>query len=395
MEKESFLNPESNNSNRERRTIILAPIGRDALLIASFMEKLEKPCHIVSSVSELAHEIHAGAGAAIVAEEAFRGNSVESLHLVLKQQPSWSDFPLLVLIAGGRVTVESERLRKLRLPLGNVLLLERPLRPETLLSTLDMALRGRARQYQIRDQMQQFELAQKALRRSEKLAVTGRLAASIAHEINNPLEAVTNLLYLLHTEPMSERAQGYLEDADQELARIAEITKHTLRFYREPNQPIPVDLVAVMDSVLALYQSRLIAAAVVVEREVRTPSISILASPGELRQIIANIVGNALDAMRNGGRLRLRVSVEADCREGAPRARLSIADTGHGIPSHILPTIFEPFITTKGETGTGLGLWVSDEIVKKNDWSMRVRSSTCRRRPGTVFSMLMPFSLSK
>jgi signal transduction histidine kinase len=359
------------------------------------MEKLEKPCHIVSSVSELCDEIRAGAAAAIVAEEAFRGNSINLLQPVLAQQPSWSDFPLLILVAGGRVTAESERLRKLRLPLGNVLLLERPLRPETLVSTLDMALRGRARQYQIRDQMQQFERAQEALRRSEKLAVTGRLAASIAHEINNPLEAVINLLYLIRAEAPSEQAQGYLEEADRELARVAEITKHTLRFYREPNQPVPVDLVTVVDSVLTLYHSRLIAAEIIVEKEVRTPSLSILTSPGELRQIIANIVANALDAMRKGGRLRLRVSVESDGKGGVSKARLSIADTGHGIPAHILPTIFEPFVTTKGETGTGLGLWVSDEIVKRNGWSMRVHTSTRPSCSGTVFTMLMPFSVPK
>jgi C4-dicarboxylate-specific signal transduction histidine kinase len=361
--------------------------------MASFMEKLEKPCHIVNSVAELCDEITSGAAAAIVAEEAFRRDSMDILQPVLCEQPSWSDFPLLILVAGGRVTAESERLRKLRLPLGNVLLLERPLRPETLVSTLDMALRGRARQYQIRDQMQQFERAQEALRRSEKLAVTGRLAASIAHEINNPLEAVTNLLYLVRTEAPSEEAQRYLKLADQELARVAEITKHTLRFYREPNQPIQVDLVAVVDSVLTLYQSRLVAAKVAVEKEVRAASLSILASPGELRQIVANLVGNALDAMRHGGRLRLRIAVASNAKDGQPRARLSIADTGHGIPAHILPTIFEPFITTKGETGTGLGLWVSDEIVKKNGWSMRVHSRTRSGCSGTVFSLLMPVSL--
>ncbi|HEY4358905.1 MAG TPA: ATP-binding protein [Acidobacteriaceae bacterium] len=360
--------------------------------MASFMEKLEKPCRIVNSVSELCDEIRAGAGAAIVAEEAFRGNYIELLQPVLKQQPSWSDFPLLILVAGGRVTVESERLRKLRLPLGNVLLLERPLRPETLISTLEMALRGRARQYQIRDQMEQFERAQEALRRSEKLAVTGRLAASIAHEINNPLEAVTNLIYLIRAEAPSEKAQRYIEEADQELARVAEITKHTLRFYREPNQPIPVDLVDVVDSVLTLYHSRFVAAKINIQKEVRIASLSILTSPGELRQVIANIVGNALDAMRSGGRLRVRVSVETCRRTGMRRGRVSIADTGHGIPAHILPTIFEPFITTKGETGTGLGLWVSHEIVEKNGWSMRVRTSTRSGCTGTVFSLLMPLS---
>src|SRR6201996_7227483 len=357
--------------------------------MAGFMEKLEKPCHIVNSVSELCDEIAKGAAAAIVAEEAFRGNSIELLRPVLSKQPSWSAFPLLVLVAGGRVTAASESLRKLPLPVGNGLLPERPLRPETLVSTLDMAHRSRSRQYQIRDQMQQFERAQEALRRSEKLAVTGRLATSIAHEINNPLEAVTNLLYLLRGEAPSELAQAHLKAAEQELARVAEITKHALRFYREPNQPIQVDLVAVLDSVLTLYRSRLIAAKVVVEKEIPGSSPTILASPGELRQIVANILGNAIDAMRNGGRLRIRISVTHPPK-GSARVRFSIADTGHEIPANILPTIFEPFITTKGETGTGLGLWVCGEIVRKNGWLIQVRSSARPGHSGTAFSILFP-----
>ncbi|HEY9138395.1 MAG TPA: ATP-binding protein, partial [Terriglobus sp.] len=265
------------------------------------------------------------------------------------------------------------------------------LRPETLSSTLEMALRGRARQYQIRDQMQQFERAQIAMRRSEKLAVTGRLAASIAHEINNPLEAVINLLYLVRADVSSPQAQQYLNEAEHELARVAEITKHTLRFYREPNQLVPVDLVAVIDSVLTLYHSRLVAAGIIVNKQVRTGAVSVLTSPGELRQIIANLIGNALDAMRKGGRLVLRLSKTIDRMDATPKVRLSIGDTGHGIPKEILPTIFEPFITTKGETGTGLGLWVTDEIVKKNGWTMRVYSSTHPDRAGTVFSLTMPF----
>ncbi len=238
------MNPEPNKLELENRTIILAPTGRDAALIATFLEKLGKQCEVVRSVSALCHEIREGAAAAIVAEEAFQENSIESVKAALSQQPSWSDFPLLILTAGRSQTAEGERSRQLRLPLGNALLLERPLRPETLASTLEMALRGRARQYQIRDHIEQFERAQEALRRSEKLAVTGRLAASIAHEINNPLESVTNLLYLLQREPMSDEGRLYLQQADQELARVAEIAKHTLRFYREPNHPVPVDLLA-------------------------------------------------------------------------------------------------------------------------------------------------------
>ncbi len=373
------------------RTIVLAPTGRDAQLVAGVIERSGKPCHLVNSIPELCEEIRTGAGAAIVAEEACKGNAVLELLPVLRDQPPWSDFPLIFLIAGGRVTMQSERLRQLRQPLGNVLLLERPLRPETLLSTLETALRGRERQYQIRDQMQQAELAQDALRRSEKLAVTGRLAASIAHEINNPLESVTNLLYLARNESSQDVIHQYLLLAEQELARVTEITKHTLRFYREPNQPSTVDLVAVVDSVLQLYSSRLNAAGIIVLKQIRASSILLTSSLGELRQVIANIVGNALDAMRKGGRLSIRLArEERSWRPGRAMARLTISDNGSGIPQELIYRIFEPFITTKGETGTGLGLWVTAEIVRKNGWSIRVRSCTEPNRSGTTFSILIP-----
>jgi len=312
----------------------------------------------------------------------------EVLH-VLNEQPSWSDFPLILLTVGGQVTAESERLRELRRPLGNVFLLERPIRPETLLGTLEIALRGRLRQYQIRDQLLQYERAQEALRRSEKLAVTGRLAASIAHEINNPLEAVTNLLYLIRGEASSEKFQRYLDEAERELARVTEITTQTLRFYREPNKPMQTDLASVLESVLVLYQSRLTASNISVEQEIRMRSAAVLSSPGELRQVIANLIGNSIDAMRRGGRLRIRISRDlVAC--GKNGVRLTVADSGSGIPSDILPKIFEPFITTKGETGTGLGLWVTDEIVKKNGWQIQVRSSQHPGRCGTTFSLCMP-----
>lgn len=355
------------------------------------IDRAKYPCDVVSGVAELAEEIRCGAAAAVLAEEAFTPQAIELLQPVLRDQPSWSDFPLILLIAGGRVTVESERLRRLRQPLGNVLLLERPLRPETLLSTLETALRGRERQYQIRDQMQRDELAQEALRRSEKLAVTGRLAASIAHEINNPLESVTNLLYLARNESSQELVHQYLSLAEQELARVTEITKHTLRFYREPSHPSTVDLVAVVDSVLHLYSSRLNAAGVMVAKQIRASSIPLTSSLGELRQVIANIVGNALDAMRNGGRLAIRLSTEQrSWRRDRTVARLTISDNGTGIPHDLIYRIFEPFITTKGETGTGLGLWVTAEIARKNGWTIRVRSCTEPNRSGTTFSILIP-----
>ncbi len=373
----------------ERRAIILAPTGRDNELIAGLLERAGLPCHVTGSISELSREIQNGAGAAIISEEALAGNGIQEVLEIVDRQPSWSDFPLILLTVGGQVTAESERLRELRRPLGNVFLLERPIRPETLLGTLEIALRGRQRQYQIRDQIMQYEKAQEALRRSEKLAVTGRLAASIAHEINNPLEAVTNLLYLMRTEAAGEKQQRYLREAESELARVTEITTQTLRFYREPNKPVKTSLESVLESVLVLYHSRLAAAAITVERDVRTPSATVLSSPGELRQIIANIMGNAVDAMRHGGRVRIRISA-VKASDGSAAIRLSIADTGSGIAPELLPRIFEPFVTTKGETGTGLGLWVTDEIARRNGWTIKVRSSQRAGNNGTIFVLCMP-----
>lgn len=377
----------------DHRTIILAPTGKDSLLIAGLLERQGIPCHAAASVDELCVEIGIGAGAAILSEEALSAIAIAKLRRVVEQQQPWSDFPLILLTIGGEVSRESERLRELRRPLGNIILLERPIRPETLLSTLDMALRGRERQYQIRDQMQQYARAQDALRRSEKLAVTGRLAASIAHEINNPLEAVTNLIYLMRATENPADAHRYLAEADQELARVAEITRQTLRFYREPNHPVETEIAVVLRSVLVLYNSRIAAANISVQTDNSSPEATVLSSPGELRQVIANIIGNAIDAMRRGGRLRIRISSARD-HGGLFRTRLTIADTGSGIPAALLPAIFEPFVTTKGETGTGLGLWVTSEIVRRNGWSIRVRSHCGPGRTGTVFSIAMPATVA-
>jgi signal transduction histidine kinase len=372
------------------RTVIVAPTGKDGRLIAGLLERQSMTCHIVENVAAGCEAILEGAGAAIISEEAFVGGSIRPLLEVLRNQPPWSDFPVILLTVGGRVTLESERLRELRRPLGNLFLLERPIRPETLLSTLEIALRGRQRQYQIRDQIQQYALAQAALIRSEKLAVTGRLAASIAHEINNPLEAVTNLLYLMRGNLSPEQRKQFLGEAEQELARVTEITKQTLRFYREPSQPTATDVSAVLDSVLRLHGSRLRAAGVKVHCEVLSGTVTVLSTPGELRQILANIIGNATDAMRQGGCLRIRISNRKQLQRTGSCVRLTIADNGTGIPPAVLPTIFEPFVTTKGETGTGLGLWVTSEIVKKNGWKIRVRSSRNPAHRGTAFSLVIP-----
>ncbi len=185
----------------------------------------------------------------------------------------------------------------------------------------------------------------------------------------------------------------FLEDAEHELARVTEITKQTLRFYREPAQPMATDIATVLDSVLKLNRSRMTAAGITVEREVRcdADAVRVLSTPGELRQVLANLIGNAIDAMRHGGRLKIRIADQQWFRDHGRRwIRMTIADTGTGIPPEVLPTIFEPFVTTKGETGTGLGLWVTSEIMKKNGWKIRVRSCRAVGRTGTAFAILIP-----
>jgi signal transduction histidine kinase/HAMP domain-containing protein len=217
--------------------------------------------------------------------------------------------------------------------------------------------------------------SEEALRRTEKLAATGRLAASIAHEINNPLEAVTNLLYLLRYQPsLDEEAVRYAEMAQHEVERMSQITQQTLRFYRQSTRPTATRFCEVLDSVLVLYQGRLHAMQVEVVRRYND-NIELFAFAGELRQLFANLVGNAIDAMPQGGRLLVSVRASRDWRDGkTPGARVIVADTGCGMSPSVRKRIFEPFFTTKEVTGTGLGLWVSAEIVEKHRGVVRVRS---------------------
>ncbi len=236
--------------------------------------------------------------------------------------------------------------------------------------------------------------AEEALRRTEKLAATGRLAASIAHEINNPLEAITNLLYLLHNfAGLSEPALHYVTMAEHEARRISEIAQQTLRFYRQSTLPIRANIGELVNSVLDLYRGRLNTLNVEVERRFRSNS-DLLCFEGEIRQVIASLVGNAVDAIPNtGGRLIVRVR-PSRCwnATGAPGVRLTVADTGSGMSPAVRNRIFEAFFTTKEATGTGLGLWVSLEIIVKHHGLVRVRSRPASpgRPSGTVFQVFLP-----
>lgn len=233
--------------------------------------------------------------------------------------------------------------------------------------------------------------SEEVLRRTEKLAVAGRLAASISHEINNPLEAVTNCLYLVAHTNLPPEARGYLELAQKELDRVTQITVQTLRFYRASTRPANTDVHELINTVLALLEGRLRRPHVEVVRDFRAQPI-LFAHDGELRQVIANLVGNAIDALPEGGRITLRTANAHDWQLDRTGIAITVADTGTGMEPDVSQRIFEPFFSTKGITGTGLGLWISHEIVAKHHGRIRVRSrrSSQSCAGGTVFRLFIP-----
>lgn len=234
----------------------------------------------------------------------------------------------------------------------------------------------------------QMRLAENALRRAEKLAVVGRLAASIAHEINNPLESVVSLLYVARTMAKDPELLGYLDTAEQELYRVSHVVTQSLRFNRQSTAADSVLLSSIIESALALYRGRLSSSSVELVTRFRD-SQPLLCLPNELRQVFANLIGNAFEATRTG-KIVLRTRPANHPRTGDPGVRCTIADTGIGIPAAVLDHIFEPFITTKGELGTGLGLWVSAGILKRHHATVRVRSTTRPGGSGTVFTLFFP-----
>ena len=440
---------------------------------------------------------------------------IEALASFVGSQPSWSDLPILILTGNGRETLKSSRLEAERLPLGSPVLLERPIRTATLVSSVQAALRARARQYEIRTavaelkderalleamldnlpvgvvlakasgeivrgnkrleeivrhplipspdmesyvewaafhrdgrrvQGEEYPLpraiksghpqppeeylyergdgtrawvsiaaspilneqgevtggvvalsdidlqkrSELALIQNEKLAAVGRLAASISHEINNPLEAVTNLIYLSrHSENLSEEVRGYLESADQELARVSQIVSHTLRFHRQSTNPNALTAQELLAPTLGLFAGRMANAQINLDLQHRGGDL-ITCYEGEIRQVLNNLVGNAIDSMKQGGRLIVRTRRSRLWKRDVSAVRITIADTGSGVPPSVLSHIFEAFFTTKGTNGTGLGLWISRGIVEKHSGDLQVRSAAERSPSGTVFSLLLP-----
>jgi len=226
---------------------------------------------------------------------------------------------------------------------------------------------------------------QEAMIESEKLAATGRMAAAIAHEINNPLEAVTNLAYLLSSDPtLSESGKKYAELLLDEISRVSDVAKQSLGFFRDSKKPDAFDICELLDTVANLYRPLIEQKRIALKREF-DGACRVFGSAAEIRQVFANLIRNAIEAIEPGGAIQLRVrTTQSGMR------RIMVADNGRGISPQTRRRLFQPFVTSKGAAGNGLGLWVSQGIVKKHGGRIQVRTCDIPGRSGTVFAVVLP-----
>jgi two-component system, chemotaxis family, CheB/CheR fusion protein len=236
------------------------------------------------------------------------------------------------------------------------------------------------------------KLAEAALIKSEKLAVSGRLAGSLAHEINNPLQAVMNLMTLLgQSQELGKDDREYATLAARELSRVVRLIRQSLGFYRESGSAsTKVNLEEVLESMLSLYSKQVEGKHVTVTKQYRLTG-TIQSYPAEIRQVFSTLLVNAMDAIPHSGVITLRARNSLDWRNLAVHgARMTLVDNGTGIPAHLIARLFEPFFTTKGEQGTGLGLWTAHGIVDRLGGSIRVRTRVAPKNSGTCFSVFFP-----
>jgi PAS domain S-box-containing protein len=227
---------------------------------------------------------------------------------------------------------------------------------------------------------------------SEKLAATGRMAATIAHEINNPLDSLLNLIYLARTSASISKARVYLETAETELERVAHIARQTLGYYRGTGAPVEVNIQELMENAISLYQGKLRSHGIAVDCHFE-PLQAVLADRGELMQVFSNVIANSIDAMPRGGVLRLRVA--AAVHSGTNGAQIVVQDNGIGIRQENLTKVFEPFFTTKGHLGTGIGLWVTKQLIEKHRGNIALTSCTDPGNSGTTLSIFIPVTGSQ
>ena len=232
--------------------------------------------------------------------------------------------------------------------------------------------------------------AEEALVRSEKLASVGRMAAVLAHEINNPLDAAMNIIYLARTgEDLSASLREYLEAADGQLKRIAHITRQTLGFYREQSMPAEFSVPALLATVLDLLQAKKISKQAIIRTQCN-PNLRMTAFEGELRQVLSNLLMNSLDAIAEGGTVSIKV--KALGKVDHSMLRFAVSDNGHGMSDMVVSHLFQPFFSTKGDVGNGLGLWVSKQIIDKHNGVIKTRSRLSGPYRGSTFSLVVPIS---
>ena len=241
------------------------------------------------------------------------------------------------------------------------------------------------------EDISQRKRAEEILEQQEQMAAIGRLTSSIIHEINNPLEAVLNLIYLARRSADLGEAGFYLRDAEEELGRACDITTQGLQFHRQSASPISTNVVDILQSVLALFKGKFKTARVRAEFKAEdAPELMCFA--GEMRQVFVNLLGNAVDSMPDGGQLTIRTRPGTDWRSGDHGVRITIADTGRGMNLETRRRMYEAFYTTKGSEGSGLGLWVTAKIVRKHRGCIHVRSKSEARSGGTVFTLVFPYA---
>jgi PAS domain S-box-containing protein len=234
---------------------------------------------------------------------------------------------------------------------------------------------------------------QDALIANEKLAVAGRLAATIAHEIHNPLDSVSNLLYLMRNGANPEEASQFMDMAEHELTRVTQISRAMLGLYRESKAPVDVDLKEMLQEILLLLERRLTDLGIAVSTDM-PKSVSIAGFPAELRQVFTNLITNAAEAAGQGGEVKVSItpqttSPDATGQKVQAGATVTIADNGPGISEEVQSHLFQPFFTTKGEHGTGLGLWVSRGIINKHGGAISLESDISEAAHGTVVSVFL------
>ena len=393
------------SSELEERILILAPVGRDGPAMAALLANHSFNAIVCESLAELRARTREGSGALLLTEEALELGQLPEFLSGLQTQPSWSELPLIILTHGGESRL-TRLLNTVAAAAGAITVLERPLGTATLLRAVEVAIRSRRRQYQVRDLLiesadqiatlkqneRTIQLQQERLRKIEKLAAAGQLAASLAHEINNPLSSVTNALYILQNlSALPAQTNELVDTAANELARVSRIVKQSLSYYRVGKVPQEVDLAQILEESLRIFEEKVRKAGLQVSTRIR-PHTKIFGFGDEIRQAIDNLLLNAIEATPKGGRLGVSLRWSRDRKDQRQRqvARLSIADTGSGIRSEQIPRLFEPFFTTKAEKGNGLGLWVVQGIVTKHEGSIRIRSSTTDGNRGTVVSILWP-----